>query len=352
MASDYDRALSLQMDVLKLTTKLADEISKSPLSRDNDAIDDLVHKIRVYRPRLSASYRCLRKMERAPKDSVSRSVYEAQRKIAQDTKLLGQRLKKWDWIEDLIQRHKDPQAVPLDLSQPETEYDAVLNKLHMAFYRLANPHSQSEDARDHGCFADIPLNIKPFEQLVRVAYRLLLTQGKAHTAKFLDVGCGGGTKVLVASAHFAECHGLDFEEDYVAAGQRMLQLTDSDTCQIFQADGLTFDQYDKYDVIYFYRPLRDDGLLAKMEDQIFSNAKPGTVILAPYTGALERRPEIDHPYVKDCVFVAGMTQAEIDVLHKEAELTDTERMLGPKGMRFDPGFWKPLLEAATFNGRS
>ena len=350
--SEHDRALSLQRDVLKLTRKLADEISRSPLSRDNDAIDDLTHKIEVYRPRLSAAYRALRRLDRAPKDKISRRAYDAQRKIARDTKLLGQRLKKWDWIENLIQRHKDPQANPLDLSQPETEYDAVLNKLHMAFYRLANPYSQSKDSRDHGCFADIPLNIKPFEQLMRVAYRLLLIQGKAHSSKFLDVGCGGGTKVLVASEYFTECHGLDFEADYVAAGQQMLQLTDSDTCRIFQADGLTFDQYDNYDVIYFYRPLRDDALLAQMEDQIFSNAKPGTVILAPYTGSLERRPEIDYPSVKDCVFVAGMTQAEIDVLHKEAELTDTDKILGPKGMRFDPGFWEPLLEVATFNGRN
>lgn len=350
MSSDHSRALVLQEDLTRLTEKLAVEIGRLPSERDPDEIYALWRQMGTYRPRLMSLYRRLRKTERKSRSQLSRIEYEKQRKILKDTKLLNQRLGKWDWFDRLVSRHAHPVAEPLSLFRTDNQSDKLLELFYAALFQMANPHSQSEEAEEHGCFADIPLSIRGFEQLIRVAYRLLLIQGRLKDARFLDVGCGGGSKVLAASAYFSQCHGMEYDRDYARAGQTMIETTNADTCHVFHGDGLTFDGYDDYDVIYFYRPLYKDDLLEKMEDRVFSNVRRGTVILAPYTAALAPRKDIKYPNLTECVFVAGMDQDETDALHKEAEFTGTDLMISAKDLKFDPGFWSPILDSATYTG--
>ena len=351
MSDDYDRAMALQNDLLVLATELAGEISVMPSRRDTEAIRSLWAKMCNRRSRLNQCFRAMRAIGRAARTSRRDLSLELQRKIARETRLLNRRLNKWDHMGDLVSRHIDPAPTPL-INYPEVQQvDRLLDTFHMALFDLVRVNEQSPDARGAGCFSDIPMPIRPFEMMLRAAYRLLLIQGRADAARFLDVGCGGGTKVLAASVYFPDCQGLEYDATYVAAAQDMFRRTNAHSCSAFQGDGRTFENYDQYDVIYFYRPMREDGPLIELENQVFETARPGTVILAPYTTSLSKRVENERPQIGHCVFLAGMDQAEQDAIKYEAERTDTQSIDRSQGLRFDAGFWQPLFDAATFNGQ-
>ena len=91
-------------------------------------------------------------------------------------------------------------------------------------------------------------------------------------------------------------------------------------------------------------------LLARLEERIFTMARPGTIILAPYNTSLRPRPDLDGAKVADPVFIAGVSQREADDLRRKAEYTGLEIVRRPRDFPFDTGFWSPILEAAQFNG--
>lgn len=141
------------------------------------------------------------------------------------------------------------------------QYDAVFDQLHDVF----KPQLQSEGARNHGCFADITLPNSTFVAYAHAAYRTLLALGVNHPTRFLDVGCGTGFKVMMAARYFDECEGFEYDPAYTAAAKGLFARGHFASCSAFQADGLTHEAYDTYDVIYFYRPMREDDQLQELE---------------------------------------------------------------------------------------
>jgi hypothetical protein len=87
--------------------------------------------------------------------------------------------------------------------------------------------------------------------------------------RFLDVGCGLGSKVWIAQALGFEAHGLEINPNYAAIAGECVG-TDRIVCH----DGITFPAYDHYDVIYFYNPMPTNEL----ETAILKNAKKGAII--------------------------------------------------------------------------
>ncbi|MEL6466885.1 MAG: class I SAM-dependent methyltransferase [Pseudomonadota bacterium] len=351
MRSDLNTALAIQAKLADIATELARQLDMGHHDRDATTIRDAWRRIDQHRGRLSSLYRSMRKVERKPRAGLSRKDYEVQRTHTEGTKALQRCLRLWDRIEDMVMQHIDPVASPIKLKRDANASDPMLSMLHVALHRLANPNAQTKDANDYGCFADIPLSIQPFEGLMLAAYRLLVVQGRADTARFLDIGCGGGTKVFAASHFFPICDGLDYDPAYVAAGQRTLNLLNTKRCSIFEADGITFDGYDAYDVIYFYRPLRDDEMLAKLERRVFDTARPGTVVIALYDHFLTARAGIEAAKIIGPIFIAGVSQADADALHAEAERTSPSLLQRARHQISDPGFWTPILEATRYNPR-
>lgn len=352
MKSDLDAAHALQAELTALASDLARHLDTPHKIRDIAALREAWQRIDRNRSRMTALGRAMRKQKRRPRVAVSRTEYDLQRTHAKAAKALQQHLKLWPRIEDLVTQHMDPVATPIALFRDPSASDPMLVMLHKALHRLANPNAQSDAAEDFGCFSDIALNIQAFESLMLAAYRLLAAQGRADTARFLDVGCGGGTKVFAASRFFSRCDGLDFDPIYVKAAKRTLNLLNADECHIFEADGMTFEGYDAYDVIYFYRPLRDDAMLARLEQQILNSARLGTVILAPYDLYLASRPELNAARITGPVFIAGISQAQADTLRSEAEYTSPDLLRRARHQASDPGFWTPILDATRFNPRS
>ncbi|MEP4196384.1 MAG: hypothetical protein ABJL99_12195 [Aliishimia sp.] len=343
---DLAKARALQADLLQLTTKLGKLIAAPASQRDTDAATVLWNDIKRLHAPLNSIYRRLRKSTRDSDKS------DAQREAQSEVRNLNRCLRIWDQMDDMIWRHITPEASELQMHRTHTKADETLSFLHAALHLLANPNSQDQDAVDHNCFADIPMGIQLFDLLLSAAYRLLLVQGRADKARFLDVGCGGGTKVLAASRVFPKCDGLEYDQGYAEAGKRTLQLTAPETGQVIHGDALTFDAYADYDVIYFYRPISDDDLLSQMQNRIIEQARLGTIILAPYTKFLEPRKDFPCARITGPVFVTGMSQEDADLWHQNAEHTDTDLIRRKRHMRFDPEFWTPIVEAASYNGVS
>lgn len=350
MQNDIDTMRRLQADVLALTTDLAAKIAVPATARDGAAIRTDWEQIVPYRPRLNSVYRHLRKFKPGARAALGRIEHDAQQATLRDIKALKRRLSIWDRMADMVARHAEPPEEPINLFPPFSRRDPLMGQLARALHQLANIHNQTKTAHDHGCFADIPLPMHNFEELTRAAYRLLLVQGRTEGARFLDVGCGGGTKVFAATRFFQHSDGLEYDPVYAEAGRQTMRIIAPD-CQIMQGDALQFDNYGTYDVIYFYRPLHIEEKLAEMERRILSQCRPGTVILAPYTDALGPREGFPAARITECVFVAGVSQAEADSLHANAIFTDTELVTRASDLPFDTGFWTPLLDAASVNGR-
>lgn len=345
----YAAACDLQDELKTRVEELASEIARYPSQRDGDDITRKWDALQRYRSRLSSQYRALRKWEKPDRQVLSREAYREETRILRDIKALGRRLNLWERMDQVVQRHIDPVYQPFDLSRPPLPTDGVLYTLHMALHRLANTNDQDKSAEAHNCFPDIPMHILNFESLIRAAYRLLLVQGRAENARFLDIGCGGGTTLIAASWFFDQCDGIDFDPGYIEAAERSLKIAGAERCRAMEADGLTFEDYGTYDVIYFYRPIQDAKKLAQLEERVFSQARPGTIVLAPFFGNLGPRPDIPYDPVHACIFITGLPIAEAKALAVEAEHTDNFLVQRPRDLNFDTGFWTPLMQAASWN---
>lgn len=86
-----------------------------------------------------------------------------------------------------------------------------------------------------------------------------------------------------------------------------------------------------------------------MENRIFSNARPGTVFLAPYDIHLNPRAGSEYARIEECIFIAGATQDQAGALRADVERTDVNIVKHASFKAMDVGFWKPILAAASFN---
>lgn len=222
--------------------------------------------------------------------------------------------------------------------------DAVFDWVHA----VLNREKQSDEAIESGCFPDIALPNSEFHEHLHAAYRVLLVRGQAQSVRFLDVGCGGGLKVLSALRYFSHADGLDYQKSYVDSARTLLERAEVEGARAFQADALTFDRYGDYDVIYFYRPIQDQDKIIEMERRIIDQVAPGTILIAPYLGFGDRFTSLGCSRVDGAVYLSDTTRTSAQRWRREAEqtgpavaLAESERM---------PTIWSPLLEASRQSG--
>lgn len=86
----------------------------------------------------------------------------------------------------------------------------------------------------------------------------------SRTVRFLEVGCGLGTKCEIARLHGMQASGLDLNPEYVALADRIYF-----NCTFLHANALEFD-YREFDLVYYHVPFFEDSLLFDLERQILS----------------------------------------------------------------------------------
>lgn len=336
--------------------QLADALDPLPQARDASTLDDAWRHVTFSRSKLANFLK-----DTLASIDVGNSADAHQRhqlrKAKKDLKAVRKKLGLWTRVRPIVSAQLVSERRSLiENDVPSNPHPGILDQVVSLFMKsmhiLANPHSESqgEQARRHGCHRDIPYPMYRFSRTIGAAHRVCLALRRQRPLRFLDVGSGGGTKVLAATTCFDHCDGLEYDADAVSTGRRFLEILEPERCSLIQGDALRFSDYGSYDVIYFYRPMMDSGKLDEMEERIVSQAKRGTVLLKvggigadllPYRGAHE---------VADQVYVTGMSAGEASELARSAERmgTMTPGFSGKPLSRF--GYWKPLLEVSGRNG--
>ena len=100
--------------------------------------------------------------------------------------------------------------------------------------------------------------------------------------EFLDVGCGPGTKMLLAKHFFGlEPCGIEISETMSVAAEEHGAVRTGDA--LLAPEGV----YENFDLIWLYRPFRDPELEDQLEKRIMGEMKPGAILAG---GAWENCP--------------------------------------------------------------
>lgn len=227
----------------------------------------------------------------------------------------------------------------------ERASDQAFNQVHA----FINPHKQSEDGLENMAFADIPLPQSTFIRHMHAAYRITLAQTLGRPARFLDVGCGGGLKVMTAAQWFRPSEGIDLDPNYVDVARNLLATTCHESTTALQANALTFDGYGDYDVIYFYRPIEDRDLLNKLEERIIASARPDALLIAPYNFFDERYEELGCASIENRIYLAQGSKTAATALRRKAMTFGVD---APRFEQQRATIWSPIEEALSAQGFS
>lgn len=159
---------------------------------------------------------------------------------------------------------------------------SLVNQLEVRIYEPLYDQKYVNGGRwDYVCYS-----FEKFLQHIREANNLLGGEGK----KFIDVGCGLGSKVHLAGLYF-DAYGIELSEKYFRVATQINtpkefhvygRYVDEPTEErIFNVDALDFN-YRPYDVIYFFRPISKEPLQKRLEQHIFETAKCGAIIIPIY----------------------------------------------------------------------
>lgn len=147
-----------------------------------------------------------------------------------------------------------------------------LNVFNVAFHKIeeASLPSAGDDRTTYGW---IPFPSGAFVDMLLESFFLLKQD---RTKKFLDVGSGIGTKLMLASVLF-DAHGIELSDEYIYQSELL-------GCKnVIKADALQFDRYGEFDLVYFYRPFRSDQMQKDFEARLGEMMKPGALLAPMHT---------------------------------------------------------------------
>ena len=352
-AREMEDRLGAQIEII------AAELMREADDRNQDRIETALNQIAVIQ----------RKIQRLIVDHHARSMTNTRnpqhQRVAADIRAnsvalktfnaVRYRFKRWSTVLADIRYLADWRGSPLfENPTPETAYlwaqARALESAFQALHEFINPHKQSDEARELGCFEDISMPALKFGSLAHAALRVGLAQCRDTPMTFLDVGCGAGMKVLQAAQLFQTAHGLEYDPGYVEAAEAMLRVSGEGRCAVFHADALTFDRYDDYDVIYFYRPMRNEALLEQLEKRIVSAARPGTILVNHYVKFGMRAAEFGASLVAPGIYITGSNADQAAELGAAAEKIICTQMALPPEDEPGAGYQQPITLVARHRG--
>lgn len=187
-----------------------------------------------------------------------------------------------------------------------------------------------------------------FLRHAHAAYRVLLAQAEGVPSTFLDVGCGAGQKLLLARSFFDRADGVELDENYTTAALEFHRRLATGS-RVFKEDAFEFNGYGEYRVVYFFEPLVERDALLRLEERIVSGVRPGTILIAPYSGFAERAESYGVRPVEGAVFLAGIGISEAEALREEATKIGTFVAHGRPPIMVD-AVWQELVMASWMRG--
>lgn len=137
---------------------------------------------------------------------------------------------------------------------------------------------------ERGMYRFIPLSPLLFVTVLRAVKGMLAGQ-----PRFLDVGCGIGTKVALADQFGFDAYGIEYNPRYVKDLHRLFGRDAHMKKSVWVGDALQYGKYADFDVIYFYCPMSDWRKQVELEKYICTQAKDGTLFIE----ALKQNDELD-----------------------------------------------------------
>ena len=107
-------------------------------------------------------------------------------------------------------------------------------------------------------------------------FQVLLIEAIAEAPgnSFLEVGCGPGTKMMLAQGLFGlDVTGFDRVPEYVVAAKEH-------GLNVAECDAFDFQAYGKFDIVFFNRPFRDREVQRDLEKLVYSKVRRGAVVIA------------------------------------------------------------------------
>lgn len=348
-SDDLATIIALEAQLAKVSRAIAGVLSEPPSGPRGDKVRMLWRQIDGERIKYRDAVQALRaNVMSARQDSPMQAA--TRRKLVQHGPA---RASLWDQMTALVGRQLLASSFPPLVTERSEmvrgpEFGAV-NYLMQMLFQLSNPIASDKSQVPDTHYRDIPLSGAYFLNLLTAARRLLLAQNNDGPVRFLDMGCGGGSKVLAASAVFDVAHGVEYSPDYVTEAHGFLQRVGADPAVIRQGDALGFDDYGNYDVVYFYRPLKTPAAAARMEERVIAQVKPGTIILAPLNVSLGRKDN-GAMRVDDKIYLAHKTRQEVTDIVDRACNIGVETRIVPHQDADMLGFWEPIVSQSRRNG--
>lgn len=162
----------------------------------------------------------------------------------------------------------------------------LLVRFHLLGRAISMLELQSIDKEvfDETSYHFVPIPPCIFADIVIEAFHAL---GMDQSHKFLDVGCGIGTTVLMAGALF-DAHGIDIDPELIEKSRPIV----GERTEV--ADALTFERYNEFDFLYWYRPFFDPELYTRFETKIYNELKSGGVVCSLWSMFdWEAQPDIE-----------------------------------------------------------
>ena len=101
--------------------------------------------------------------------------------------------------------------------------------------------------------------------------------------KFIDAGAGIGIKVIISSIMGFDSIGLEYDDEVLELARKISGE------MVIKQNIMTFKDYDKYDIIYYYRPFKDMKKEIKFEKYVEDNMKVGSILIPIYKGYHDKK---------------------------------------------------------------
>lgn len=164
----------------------------------------------------------------------------------------------------------------ISITEREEEQDilfGVINRFIGYFTRQAMPNTINDTSQEYPFVA---MDTRQAYEQIRLACAHLREEGNSSAdISFIDIGCGIGNILLLAE--LMECRVSGIEKD--SASYDIAKQLVGEEC-VSQDDIWEFNDLDKFDIVYYFRPFSKKELQLKFEQHVEDSIKPGAILIA------------------------------------------------------------------------
>lgn len=165
-------------------------------------------------------------------------------------------------------------------------FGRIINHCYNINGKKKNPKSMEDS------YKFVPASTQRIVTTLTLAYKYLRkkTYDRYEAIKFLDAGCGVGNTMLLAQIIGFRSYGLELNPTLIKQAKQFNPVAKN----ILYRNIITYKDYGKYDVIYYYVPIMSYPKERKFEEHVEDTMKVGAVIV-PF-GKVSNKIMDDHRF--------------------------------------------------------